>query len=264
MLLAGADILSAQSGTFEIKKVFTAKKQWYASWGYNRESYSKSTIRMHTGSKGSNNEAAHTYDFKIHNAVATDRPNFEHIPKILDLTIPQFQARLGFVSQYRNLGLELSYDHAKYIMLDNQNLRVTGNFFGKQVDTIMNTHFVHFEHSDGANFWQVSVTKTFKIIPAKKYVGLSTVSKMGAGPVIPRTDVWLDGERKNNPFHLAGYVLGAEQTAKMELGKHLFLELSGKLAWANYTNAYINKEKHTYAQHQILAYMAMAHIGFIL
>ncbi|MBK7573075.1 MAG: hypothetical protein IPI10_16195 [Bacteroidetes bacterium] len=51
---------------------------------------------------------------------------------------------------------------------------------------------------------------------------LNVVGKVGAGIVIPKTDVTLFGERLDNVFHVAGYVTGLESGLRYEFRKTLF------------------------------------------
>src|SRR3954468_17698367 len=69
------------------------KGSFYFSFGYTRCTYSKSTIHFsdHSGKMRENNTGKPTdYDFTIYNATASDRPDFNKIPDIINITVPQF------------------------------------------------------------------------------------------------------------------------------------------------------------------------------
>ena len=227
----------------------------YASWGYNREWYSKSDIHIKNDGDINQQNQYGSYDFTLHNAKANDRADFDQIYDVGNITIPQFSARLGYLfNDKHDLGIEINYDHAKYVMNDYQNLHITGQIFGTQLDkdTVVDpTTFLHFEHTDGANFLSVNLVKRKQIYnaPSKKF-RLSAVFKAGPGLVYPRTDVTLFGTRVNNKWHVAGYILSAEVGPRLEFFKYFFAEFTGKVGFANYTNVLVldstGKDNHKF------------------
>jgi hypothetical protein len=169
------------------------------------------------------------------------------------------------VSNYKGLGLEMSYDHAKYVVTDYQNLRVKGNLFGKTIDTQMIIDpgsFVHLEHTDGANFWMMALTLNKPLVKYKKRSLLDGIFKAGGGVVVPRTDVAFMGSRTNNRFHIAGYVYGVETGLHLNITKRLFSTISGKYAMAYYTNARVSRDPNAYVTHHFNAYLAMCMLGY--
>src|SRR4051812_29861828 len=99
----------------------TSNKQLYVSWGYTRAAYSKSSIHLsnHTMAENPNTGRQDNYDFTVHNAVAHDRPDFNDIPDVVNITIPQYVFRVGYTYSEK-WGFELNYDHTKYIVDDYQ------------------------------------------------------------------------------------------------------------------------------------------------
>ena len=65
---------------------------------------------------------------------------------------------------------------------------------------------------------------------------LTGLGKIGAGIVIPKTDVTLWGTRLDNEFHVAGYVASTEFGLRYYPVQRVFLELTGKGGFANYTD----------------------------
>lgn len=210
------------------------KGSFYAYWGYNKDYFSKSDI--HFSDQGSGQ-----YDFTIYNAKATDRPDINKIFKV-DLTIPQYNYGIGYyLNNKRDLGIEISFDHVKYVVDDYQTLHVKGTIHGRYYDkdTIVEpSKLVHFEHTDGANFLMLNGIKRQRLLVSKdKNHWLSAILKVGAGVVIPRTDITMFGTQLNTRFHLAGYVAGIDVGLRYDFFKHFFLEPSVKGAFANYLNA---------------------------
>lgn len=238
----------------------------YASWGYNKEWYSKSDIHIKNDGDINQHNQFGSYDFTLHNAKASDRDDFDQIPDVGNITIPQFSARFGYLfNDKHDLGIEINYDHAKYIMNDYQNLHVTGQIFGTPIDkdTIVDPKtFLHFEHSDGANFLSVNLVKRKQIYhaPSKK-IRFSAIFKAGPGLVYPRTDVTLFGTRVNNKWHVAGYILSAEVGPRLEFFKYFFTEFTGKVGFANYTNALV-LDGTGKANHKFTTVMMIFTFGF--
>jgi hypothetical protein len=230
------------------------KGTFYFAWGYNRDWFSKSTLHFKNTSGEFNPVTGRhdSYDFTIYDATAKDRPGFKNLLRS-DLTIPQYNYRIGyFFKKKKSLGIEINFDHVKYIMNDNQTLHVKGYIMDQQIDqdtTINPNNFLHFEHSDGANFLMLNIIKKQKLLATKNEKQLlAAVIKIGAGAVIPRTDVTLFGQRLNNRFHVAGYCAGVEAGLRYEAFKHIYLEYTAKGSFANYTNVLVigNGKAHHY------------------
>jgi hypothetical protein len=204
------------------------KGSFYFAWGYNRETYSKSTIRFKS--------SANDFDFTLHSLVAHDKPDYWDIPSI-NISVPQYNYRLGYYfNDAKDQGIEINFDHAKYVVSE-QMAHITGHIHEQVMnkDTMLLDQNFHFEHTDGANFLLINYMKRFKLLE-KKNQHLYFVVKAGAGVGIPRTDVTLFGKRLNNNFHIAGEIAGADVTLRYEFLKHGFFELSGKGIYANYSN----------------------------
>ncbi|RYE24340.1 MAG: hypothetical protein EOP51_07655 [Sphingobacteriales bacterium] len=201
----------------------------YLQWGYNRDVYSKSTIHFTNGDK---------YDFKVHDAVAHDQPNFEAFTKTpLDITIPQNSFRIGFyLNKKHTHAIEINFDHAKYVVDAKQTLRVSGTFQGREIDkdTLIHPYFMSFEHTNGANFYHVNYVGQHELWRNKKRMHASVIWKAGMGIVVPRSDVILFEKQTDNQFHVAGYVMGAESGFRFYPLKNLFLEATVKGGYANY------------------------------
>lgn len=248
-----------------IKNTFAGSKKYYFSWGYNRDWYSKSDLNLRMGLGNEKKNQKDFFNLTVHDAIAKDRPDFDKILSLKSFTVPQFNARLGIIFDKSKWGIEICYDHAKYVVQDYQQVRVTGNLHGKEIDTSMvldPVQFLHLEHTDGANFWMVNITKSVNLSPMRSFFNIQNMSKIGFGTLLPRTDVTFLGVRRDNNFHIAGYVAGFENAVQLNAGKHLYAEISGKYAFAYYTNALINKENETYVTHKFHTLMAFLNLGY--
>lgn len=121
--------INAQDTPNPVKYTAHNKGKFYIYWGGNRDSYSKSDIHF----KGAD------YDFTLYDVEAVDRPVGWHINYINPtmMTIPQTNFRLGyFINDHYNISVGV--DHMKYIMVQNQSVKINGTFpasyIGNQVN----------------------------------------------------------------------------------------------------------------------------------
>ncbi len=261
-LLLFGFFLNSFSQTDSLKK---KKGQLYFSWGYTRAKYSKSTLHFKNTSNKFNEftQQNDNYDFTVYDAVATDRPDFDKIKDFINITIPQFVCRGGYMFNNK-WGIEINYDHTKYVVTDYQKVRVKGrvnnNYFDQ--DTILDpATFLHFEHTDGANFWMVNAVRKTSLYNPTKNFDVSWVLKPGAGIVFPRTDVTLFGERLNNNWHVAGWIVGVESGLRMEFLRHGFFEFVGKGSFADYTTCLVLGKGNGKARHHFFTAQLTATIG---
>jgi hypothetical protein len=257
---------------YDLPKTFKApkfKSNFYLSWGYTRCWYSKSTIHLKdlSGTYYPETQRTHYYDFKIVDAKAHDRPDFKQIKDVINITIPQFVFRIGYYFKKRpDMGFELNYDHAKYVVTDYQTAHIEGQIDGISInkDTILNPdNFIHFEHTDGANFWMFNFLKRWQLYKTKNdFFKVSYVVKPGAGFVYPRTDVTIFSTRVNNRWHIAGWIVGAESGLKFDFFKHYMFEFTAKGAFADYRKVLVLGAGGGSAKHHFFAGELIATIGY--
>ncbi len=232
----------------------------YLQWGYNREWYSHSNIHF----KMSNGN-----DFTVYNAKAEDKNDFAAIIQSpIDVSIPQYNIRIGFyLNQQHSRMIEVNFDHSKYIVIDGQSVQVKGRIDGKEVNdsrTIDPLTFLHFEHTDGANWLHLNYANQHPIRQNKSRTLLSYVWKVGAGINIPRTDFTWRGDEFNNQFHIAGYNASVEAGLRYYPLKKLFLEATAKTGYVNYLNALANTTalKGNSASHSFEYFEAIMTVGY--
>jgi hypothetical protein len=233
----------------EVKKP-RRKGTLYAAWGYNKDFFSRSDLHF-------SNSGSDQYDFTLYNIKAVDRPGFSEI-LTTTLSVPQYVYRLGyFFNDKHNLGIEINFDHTKYVMVNSQPAHLKGVIHGKSydVDTLVTPDFLKFEHTNGANFLMLNVIKKHELVRSKNgNHKLNALVKAGFGVVIPKTDVTLFGERLDNVFHIAGYVTGLDAGFRYEY-KHFFSEATLKGTFANYNNVLTvgtGKADHTFFAGEII------------
>lgn len=207
----------------------------YLQWGYNTEWYTKSNIHFRDVVNGV------PHDFTIYKAVAHDRSDMDAIvKKPIEVSVPQYNYRIGFYLNTRHTkAIEINFDHTKYIVYNNQLLHAKGiigtNYFDK--DTAFNASQLHFEHTNGANFYHINYVRQYSLKKNKSRDVFTALWKAGGGVLIPKTDVTLSGKSVDNKFHVAGYCFGAEGGGRWYFARKWFLEGTAKTGFANYTNA---------------------------
>lgn len=271
-LLAQTLSIYSQTESVNNSSISTGNKKgnFYASWGYTRAWFSKSDIYFKDRSNKYHDATGryNDYEFTIYDAKAKDRPDFDQIKDVANVTIPQFVVHAGYYfNNKHDFGIEINYDHTKYVVTNYQKVRVKGTFNGEYVDkdTILDPdNFLHFEHTDGANFWMINFLKRWKLFEASKNFNVGFVVKPGAGIVYPRTDVTMFGERLNNKWHIAGWIVGVESGLRMEFLKHGVFEFTGKGVYADYRNALVLGKGNGKASHHFFATQLTMTLGFML
>lgn len=207
----------------------------YIQWGYNVEWYTRSNIHF----KMNNGD-----NFTLHKARGAQRTSFDAIYKHpLDITIPQYNWRVGFyINDEQTKAIEINFDHTKYVVEDGQALRVSGTLEGNEIDQVMimdPDEFLHFEHTDGANFLHFNYVSHHTLLKAQKKDRklVTGLWKAGAGVNIPRTDFTYKGNRLNNKFHISGFNISVEGGLRYYPTRTFFLEITGKTGYVNYLNA---------------------------
>ncbi len=230
LIAMGGQHASGQDST-SAEKSKKQKGSFYFTWGYNKDWFSKSDLHF-------KNTGPESYDFTIHDVKAEDRPNFDELFN-KDISIPQFIYRLGYYFKNGKIGIEAGFDHAKYILIQDQVAHVTGTIHDTVIDKdiVLSRNFVQFEHTNGANFIMLNFLLRDQLLVSKNHKhSLQGVVKPGAGIVVPQSDVSIFEKRQNNNYHIAGYIFGVEADLRYELGKHFFLETGFKGVWANYVD----------------------------
>ena len=217
------------SGIAQSKKALLKDRTMiYFSMGTERVFYTSSDIHFKS------DKSPNSFDFTLQNARAYDDGGFD-----FSGGAPQYSYNFGFYSPKKKFGIEFQFDHVKYIMRPNQTLRLNGNINGRSInkDTLVSPDFVQFEHTDGANYAMFNFVKQKNLSTSKNQKHfLDLIMKAGAGPVIPKTNSTIMGQKFDDAYAFSGFVIGLESGLRYNIFKYAFATATFKTAYANYTN----------------------------
>ena len=162
-----------------------------------------------------------------------------------------------------DLGIEVSWNHFKYVVNDNQVIRVRGQIRGRFIDkdTLVTPDFVHLQHTNGNNYLMVNLVKRHTLLE-RRYLKLSAIGKVGAGPMISYTISTVLGNHHECPFHCHGPVVGTSLGLKADILRYFFLQTDLQGAVANYTNTYLGDDRQGRATHVFGSLQAIWAFGF--
>ncbi len=213
------------------------KGEFYFSWGYNKEWYTRSSVHVIQPGLGN--------DYKFKNIEGHDHPGWDEGLFHIALSIPQYNYRLGYIfDKKRGLGWEINFDHTKFIFAD-QNAHIVGTMNNKPVDTTVNfakKNGYYYYLNNGANFLLFNITKRWHICQDEKSnFKLDGFAKAGIGPVIPHVENMFgytptgDSMANKPHFQLGGWNIGVEGALRATFYKTVYLEFANKVDFASYS-----------------------------
>jgi hypothetical protein len=239
----------------EKEKKVVSNGSFYLSWGYNTEWYTPSSINVTQESLGNN----YTFnDLKSHDHIGWN--NLFSVP----LSIPQYNYRLGyFFNKKQDLGIELSFDHTKFIVTQGQAAHITGTRNNKPFDTtaVITNDVLRYQLNNGANFFLLNIVKKFNFYTSAKTQNINVcgLGKFGVGPVIPHVDNTIFGKDNISHFQFGGWNTGIEACLKVTFYKHIYLEYTNKLDYARYNHLRVYEG---YTKQSFLCYEMVLNIGY--
>lgn len=241
-------------------------KRFWVAWGYNRTIFEASDI--HLGGPG--------YAITVYKAQAFDRPepfSFKTYLSPAELTIPQFNLRLGY-NFNEKWYISFSFDHMKYVMDNNQYARVSGyiepsehpKFGGVYLNRWMpiTEDFLAFEHTDGFNFYSFELWRRFQLAAlAKDRLNIQLHGGAGMGIMVPRTDMYVMGERSDNEYHIAGTAMAVMAGPYIDWNKKFFLQFMFKPGFAGLPDILVHRNSEESASQDIIFYQMNLTFGFL-
>lgn len=206
-----------------------AKHRFYFSWGYNKEWYADNDISINQPSLNNN------YTFV--KAKGIDKPGWNTGIFNKDLTIPQYNYRLGYCINEK-WAAELNFDHTKFQIPD-QALHMTGTFHGRVVDSVFarTTNNLLYQLNNGANFFLFNGVRRINIFGNdSSKVKIKLLVKGGIGFVYPHVQNTIFGQDNNPHFQFGGFDAGTEAGVQVTFYKYFYLEYTNKVVYAVYRN----------------------------
>ncbi len=230
------------------------KGKFYAYWGWNRASYSASDITF----KGDD------YNFKLTDVVAKDKQNKFSVDKFLNpgnITIPQTNYGIGYFF-HENYSVFVGVDHMKYVTVKNQFLTIDGeiaasygvNAVGQAPKTTFSNDpikqtedFLKFEHTDGLNYIHASINRFDDIssnfgLHSENFV-INLTEGIGAGFMLPKTNVTLLNKERHDDFNIAGYGVSAQLGLNLVIYKYFFIQTDVRGGYINMSNIRTTQSK---------------------
>jgi len=237
----------------KFEKINSRKGQFFASWGWNRASYSTSDISF----KGND------FNFTLSEVKSSDKPKPFGI-EFLDpggLTLPQTNFEIGYFIK-DNYNVVFGYDHMKYVMRNNQNVGINGqistgdylfedtayNFDKTYTNEMINLSrpFLLFEHTDGLNYIFIGANRFDNF---NKLLGINTdkfevnlEEGIDFGFVMPKTNTTILGNKRYDQFHVAGFGLSASAGLNLTFFKHFYIKTDFKVGYINMNDIRITED----------------------
>lgn len=226
------------------------KKEFYFSWGYNKEWYTNSTVKI--------NQPSLNNKYSFINIKGHDHPGWDEGIFNLPLTIPQYNYRIGlFLNKQKDIAFEINFDHTKFIFAEQQ-ARIQGILNSKIVDSTVNfngNNGFYYYLNNGANFLLFNMVKRWHWYAGKnEKVKIDFLGKAGIGPVIPHVQNSFFGKLNTPGFQLGGWNIGAEAAVRTTFFNYVYLEYCNKIDYARYSNLKVYKgtAKHAFGTYEMI------------
>jgi hypothetical protein len=245
VVLTGLPVLTHAQKTTE------RKGEFYFSWGYNKEWYTRSDVKVNQPLLNSN--------YTLKSVRSKDHPGWDEGLFSTPISIPQYNYRVGyFFNKKKGLALEINFDHTKHIIRDGQPVRISGTRNKKNIDSVVNfseANGFYYFLNNGANFLLFNIVKRWNWHESKTGgFKLDALGKAGIGPVIPHVQNSFFGQANDPGFQLGGWNIGVEGCVRATFFKHVFLEFSNKLDYASYSNlkVYQGTARQAFATYELI------------
>ena len=230
----------AQSGTQAAKR----GREFFVSWGYNGDSYTKSDLHIAQPSLGN--------DFTLVGVRARDSKPWANIFGH-SLTVPQYNFRFGVFFNER-WGLELAHDHIKWIVRQDQEVRMTGMLNGAAVDTQvrLTPDVLRYQLNNGANPLFVNLIRRVRLAGEPGRTGyVSFLAKAGGGFANPHTENAVFDQPNEKGFQFfQGWNVDAVAAVRLHILKRLYFEFEEKAVYVRYFGLEVDRGT---ARHSIKA-----------
>jgi hypothetical protein len=228
-------------------------RELYFSWGYNADVFKPADLHIDQPSLGN--------DFVLHGVRSHDQKGWTDLFHN-SLTTSQYSARIGyFFTDRQDIAIELSFEHVRFLVTQDQDVRMTGTLNNVSVDqrVKLTEDFLRYKLNNGANFLLVNLVKRLPLVgePAKRG-SVAVLLKAGAGIGVPHPTNVVDGQANTPGFQFGGLDLGLEGAVRVHLFRLLYLEFAQKGIYARYSGLEVHDGR---AAHDIWTYLTALSLG---
>lgn len=203
-----------------------SRREYFVSWGYNGDFYTKSDLHIEQPSLGN--------DFALEGVQARDSKPWTMIFGH-SLFVPQYNVRAGIFFNER-WGVELALDHMKWIVRQDQDVRMTGTLNGTEGNSTvtLTTDVLRYKLNNGANPVFVNVVRRGGLRGVRERTGaVSWLAKAGGGFAMPHTENVLFGQPNEKGFQFFhGVDMDVAAAVRVTLPKRLYFEFEEKVLYA--------------------------------
>jgi hypothetical protein len=235
-----------------VTKPAKPNREFFISWGYNGDSYSKSDLHI-------NQPSLHN-DFTLVDVGARDSKAWTDVFSH-SLFVPQYNIRTG-VFFNEKWGLEVALDHMKWIVRQDQEVRVTGTLDESAVDThvTLTPDVLRYQLNNGANPIFINLVRRVWLAREPGRTGhVSFLAKAGGGFAVPHTENVLFGQPNDKGFQFFhGWDLDAAAAVRLHVWKPVYVEFEEKLVYARYFGVKVDQGT---AGHSVKANEFSFHFG---
>ena len=228
-------------------------REFFVSWGYNGDAFAKSDIHFKQPSLGN--------DFTLIDVEARDSKAWTDGPFSHSLFVPQYNLRFGLFFDEK-WGLEVALDHIKWIVKEDQEVRMTGTMNGAPVDApiALTEDVLRYQLNNGANPIFFNLMRRYPIAGERGRTWYTALLlKAGGGFAVPHTENTLFGEPNEKGFQaFKGWNLDAGAAARIHFYKLFYFEFEDKFVYARYFG--VNVDRGT-ATHSLKANEFSFHFG---
>ncbi|HXT69414.1 MAG TPA: PQQ-binding-like beta-propeller repeat protein [Vicinamibacterales bacterium] len=244
---------SALPSLAPMRRIQASGREFFVSWGYNGDKYTKADMHFSQPSLGNN--------FTLVGVQARDSKAwtdlFNH-----DLFVPQYNMRFGlFFNQ--TWGLEVALDHLKWIVRQDQTVSIKGTLNGAQTDTqiTLTPAVLKYQLNNGANPIFFNLVRRVRVAGEYGKRGyIAFLAKAGGGFAWPHTENTLFGQNNEAGFQpFKGWDVDAGIGLRANLISGLYFEVEEKLLYARYFGVKINQGT---ARHSVKANEFAFHFGW--
>ena len=234
---------TANAVTTKFDKAINNDENWYFSWGYSRQQYAPSDIRVSQPELGN--------DFTVRQAKGSDFPSSvgDSLSSLfnLDFTNPQENIRIGkFLNPEKTFAVELNIDHSKYNVDNGQTVTVDGTAPNGTTSMVVTPQNFNYALHNGLNHIMVNAVWLHRLRgPEQKPGDLQLISRVGAGILLPHADNVIFGNanevgpknenvccfKKNDWWQINGWTAGVEVGLRYRVYKSMYVELTNKIAY---------------------------------